>query len=39
VPVKVDLEMSKYLEARGAKKLKFDSKMEIKDPFGVQERF
>ncbi len=39
VPVKVDLEMSKYLEARGAKKLKFDPKMEIKDPFGVQERF
>jgi nitrite reductase (cytochrome c-552) len=39
VPVKVDLELSKYLEARGEKKLKFDPKVEIKDPFGLQERF
>jgi nitrite reductase (cytochrome c-552) len=39
VPVKVDLEMNKYLEGRGQKKLNFDPKVEIKDPFGVQERF
>jgi nitrite reductase (cytochrome c-552) len=39
VPVKVDLEMNKYLEGRGEKKLKFNPAVEIKDPFGVQERF
>jgi nitrite reductase (cytochrome c-552) len=39
VPVKVDLEMNKYIESRGEKKLKFNPAMEIKDPFGVQERF
>jgi nitrite reductase (cytochrome c-552) len=39
VPIKVDLELSKYLESRGEKKLKFNPAMEIKDPFGVQERF
>ena len=39
VPVKVDLEMNKYMEGRGEKKLKFNPAMEIKDPFGVQERF
>jgi len=39
VPVKVDLEMNKYIEGRGEKKLKFNPAMEIKDPFGVQERF
>jgi nitrite reductase (cytochrome c-552) len=39
VPVKVDLELKKYLEDRGEKKLKFNPSVEIKDPFGVQERF
>ena len=39
VPIKVDLELNKYLESRGEKKLKFNPAMEIKDPFGVQERF
>jgi nitrite reductase (cytochrome c-552) len=39
VPVKVDLEMNKYVENRGEKKLKFKPSMEIKDPFGVQEEF
>jgi nitrite reductase (cytochrome c-552) len=39
VPVKVDLELKKYLEDRGEKKLKFTPSMEIKDPFGVQDRF
>jgi nitrite reductase (cytochrome c-552) len=39
LPVKIDLELSKYLENRGEKKLKFNKTMEIKDPFGVQDRF
>lgn len=39
VPVKVDLELNKYVEGRGEKKLKFKSSMEIKDPYGVQEKF
>jgi nitrite reductase (cytochrome c-552) len=39
VPLKVDLELGKYVQARGEKKLKFKSGMEIKDPYGVQERF
>jgi nitrite reductase (cytochrome c-552) len=39
VPMKVDLELKKYLEGRGEKKLGFDPKVEIKDPFGIQERF
>jgi nitrite reductase (cytochrome c-552) len=39
VPIKIDLELNKYLDKRGEKKLKFDPKFEIKDPFGVQERF
>ncbi len=39
VPVKVDLELNKYLENRGEKKLRFNPAFEIKDPFGVQDRF
>jgi nitrite reductase (cytochrome c-552) len=39
LPVKIDLEMNKYIEGRGEKKLKFNPSVEIKDPFGVQERF
>lgn len=33
VPVKVDLELSKYTNNRGAKKLMFNPKQELKDPF------
>jgi nitrite reductase (cytochrome c-552) len=39
VPIKVDLELKKYLENRGEKKLKFNPSFEIKDPFGVQDMF
>jgi nitrite reductase (cytochrome c-552) len=39
VPVKVDLELKKYLDDRGEKKLKFDPALEFKDPMGIQERF
>jgi nitrite reductase (cytochrome c-552) len=39
VPMKVDLEMNKYLTGRGEKKLNFNPKFEIKDPFGVQDKF
>ena len=39
VPIKVDLELSKYLEGRGEKKLGFNPKVEIKDPFHLQEKF
>ncbi len=34
VPVKVDLELSKYTNNRGLKKLMFNPKQELKDPFG-----
>jgi nitrite reductase (cytochrome c-552) len=39
VPLKVDLEIMKYVDERGAKKLKFEPKLEFKDPFGLQDRF
>ena len=39
VPLRVDLELSKYLEGRGAKKLPGHPEMEFKDPMGVQEQF
>jgi nitrite reductase (cytochrome c-552) len=39
VPLKVDLELNKYLESRGEKKLKFNPAVEIKDTFGIQDRF
>lgn len=39
VPVKVNLELSKYLDNRGEKKLKGNAKFEFKDPSGVQEHF
>lgn len=39
VPIKVDLELSKYMEGRGEKKLKFDKAVEFKDPTGVQDWF
>jgi nitrite reductase (cytochrome c-552) len=36
VPVKIDLELSKYTNNRGAKKLMFKPEQELKDPFGAQ---
>ncbi len=38
VPIKVDLELEKYLNGRGQKKLAFQKKMEFKDPYGIQDR-
>lgn len=38
VPEKVDLELSKYLNNRGDKKLNFKPEQELKDPFGTQDR-
>jgi len=39
VPVKVDLEIMKYVDQRGTKKLKFDPTIEVKDPYGLQDKF
>jgi nitrite reductase (cytochrome c-552) len=39
VPAKIDLELPKYLNNRGEKKLNFDKTVEVKDPFGNQGRF
>lgn len=39
VPMKVDLELAKYLDERGKKKLKGDPALEFKDPMGIQEMF
>ena len=39
VPIKVDLELAKYLEGRGSKKLPGHPDQEFKDPMGVQDRF
>jgi nitrite reductase (cytochrome c-552) len=38
VPIIVNLELNKYLDGRGKKKLNFDSKVEIKDPYGIEEK-
>jgi nitrite reductase (cytochrome c-552) len=38
MPVTVNLELEKYLDGRGKKKLAFNKKMELKDPFKVQDR-
>jgi len=38
VPMIVDLELKKYLDDRGKKKLKFNPNFEFKDPYGVQEK-
>jgi nitrite reductase (cytochrome c-552) len=38
VPLVVDLELRKYLDDRGKKKLNFDPKVVIKDPYGVQDK-
>jgi len=37
-PMTVNLELNKYLDDRGKKKLNFDKQAEFKDPYGVQER-
>jgi len=39
VPVKVDLEIMKYVDERGEKKIKFNPSLEFKDPMGLQDRF
>lgn len=39
VPIAVNLEIKKYLDERGEKKLKEQPAMEFKDPMGLQERF
>ena len=36
-PANINLEMAKYLNDRGVKKLKFRPEFEFKDPFGIQE--
>ena len=38
VPLKVNLEMNKYLDNRGEKKLKGNPNFEFKDPSGIQHR-
>jgi nitrite reductase (cytochrome c-552) len=38
VPLKVDLELKKYLDSRGEKKLKGNPNFEFKDPSGIQDR-
>lgn len=38
VPLVVNLELNKYLDARGQKKLNFQKGVEIKDPYGVQDK-
>lgn len=39
VPMKVDLEIMKYVDQRGEKKIKFNPQLEFKDPMGLQDRF
>lgn len=39
VPVHVELELKKYLDERGQKKLMGDPRLEIEDPMGLQEVF
>lgn len=39
VPVKVDLELAKYLNDRGAGKLQFRKEQELPDPTGIQKHF
>lgn len=38
VPMVVNLELNKYLDARGQKKLNFQKGVEFKDPYGIEER-
>lgn len=37
VPINIELELKKYLNNRGEKKLKFKPEQEFKDPFGTQQ--
>jgi nitrite reductase (cytochrome c-552) len=37
LPADIELEMAKYLNDRGTKKLQFRPELEIADPFGTQE--
>jgi nitrite reductase (cytochrome c-552) len=39
VPMKVDLELAKYLDMRGEHQLDFDPELEIKDPMNLQDMF
>jgi nitrite reductase (cytochrome c-552) len=39
VPLNIDLELTKYVDERGEKKLMGKPEQEIKDPFGLQQRF
>jgi nitrite reductase (cytochrome c-552) len=39
VPMTIDLELNKYLDGRGDKKLNFQKEAEFQDPFGQQDRF
>jgi nitrite reductase (cytochrome c-552) len=39
VPIKVDLEIMKYVDERGERMLRFDPDLEFKDPMGLQDRF
>ncbi len=38
VPLTVNLELNKYLDDRGKKKLTFQEDVEIKDPYGIETR-
>ena len=38
VPLIVNLELNKYVEERGKKKLRFDQKVVINDPFGTEDK-
>lgn len=38
IPADINLEMAKYLNERGTKKLKFRPELEYKDPFGLQDK-
>lgn len=39
VPIKVDLELMKYADQRGEKKIRFNPAVEFKDPMGLQGNF
>lgn len=39
VPLTVDLEIDKYLNERGKKKLMYDAKVKVEDPLNIQSRF
>jgi nitrite reductase (cytochrome c-552) len=39
VPMQIELELRKYLDDRGGKKLQFDPSIEFKDPLGTQRMF